>query len=476
VCTFITTALVVRAVGTETFGALAFGLSLVGLIAGLFGGLATAATRSIAAAIATDTPPHRVVGALTAVVLAVSALGGAGLLTAVAVTQRQLETADAWILGAAMCLLLLGRLSAAAGSSVARGNGRVGLMELPPTVEALTKLMLVIVVLVVGARRGWVPIAVVYAGAGVAAAVAAILVVRRALGTIGAIAPAARAGLDLVRLTAPFVVGAVAYRLIHGFDVAVLGVARPGPEVGAYAPTLALVEGVVTLVPGLLSAMFITAATGLWESGDRRGFAALYLTVSKVSVVLAMPAFTLLVVAPADVLRTVYGAPFPTSPGVMWILLGGYFVTVALGFNGQALVASGAWAAVGKALVRPAVTMVASALVLIPALGAVGAAIATTVSFVVLNASLSTALFRTTGVHPLRADRALLLGTAPLSIVVAAGASRAFGDGLWMAVACSIVGWAAWLGLLAWTRTLRLDELRALRPAGLRRLREVGSS
>jgi O-antigen/teichoic acid export membrane protein len=215
----------------------------------------------------------------------------------------------------------------------------------------------------------------------VAATVAAAAVVRRALGTMVAMAPAARAGVDLVRLTAPFVIGAIAFRLIRGFDVVVLGVVEPGTAVGAYAPALALIEGLVMLVPGLLGAMYVTAATGLHEAGDRRGFGDLFLSVSKVSVILAMPAFTLLAIAPTAAMRAVYGDALPVSPAVVRILLVGYFVTVALGFNGQALVAAGAWSAVGRALVVPAVTMIATAVVLIPVAGPVGAATASTISF-----------------------------------------------------------------------------------------------
>ena len=109
-----------------------------------------------------------------------------------------------------------------------------------------------IALLVVGGLHGWVPLAWVYGGAGIAATTATVVVVRRSLGTLTVMSPAARAGRDLVILTAPFVLGAIAYRLIRGFDVMVLGAVQPGAAVGAYAPTLALVEGLVMLVPGLL--------------------------------------------------------------------------------------------------------------------------------------------------------------------------------------------------------------------------------
>jgi O-antigen/teichoic acid export membrane protein len=466
-CTFATTVLVVRATGAERFGALAFGLSIVGLIAGLFTGFATASNRSIASVVATGGSPHEVVRAVSAVVLATAAAGAMVLLTSFALTQHQLDGEAVALLTVAMSLLLLGRVAAAAGSSIARGVGRMGLMEIPPTVEVVAKLGLVVALLAVGGLQGWLPLAVVYGGAGVAATVAAAAVVRRALGTMVAMAPAARAGVDLVRLTAPFVIGAIAFRLIRGFDVVVLGVVEPGTAVGAYAPALALIEGLVMLVPGLLGAMYVTAATGLHEAGDRRGFGDLFLSVSKVSVILAMPAFTLLAIAPTAAVRAVCGDALPVSPAVVRILLVGYFVTVALGFNGQALVAAGAWSAVGRALVVPAVTMIATAVVLIPVAGPVGAATASTISFVVLNASLSLTLRRVTGIHVLPLGRVALLGSTVLSIGLAAAAWQVVGGGFWGAVACSFAGWAVWLVVIMSARIVTLRELAALRPRRL---------
>ena len=463
-CTFFTTALVVRAFGAERYGALAFGLSIVGLVAGLFAGLGTASTRSIASVMARGDRPEPVVGALAAVVVAVVSLGAIATVVSIALSQRQLRSGEVLILGAAMSLLLLGRVAAAAGSSVAKGLGRVSLMEIPPTIEVVTKLLFVIAVLLVGTGQGLVSLAVAYAGAGAAAAAAGAWVIRSSIGSWVVMAPTARAGIDLVRLTAPFVAGAVAYRLIHGFDVAVLGAVRPGVVVGAYAPTLALVEALVMLVPGLLSAMFVTAATGLYEADDRRGFGHLYLAVSKLSVILAMPAFTLLTIAPAEALALVYGSRFPASAAVVRVLLAGYFVTVALGFNGQALIAAGAWSTLGRALVWPAVAMVVSAVVSIPIWGAIGAAAATTASFVVLNASLSIALHARTGVHPIARDRMLVLATAPTAIVVAAAVSHVVGDGFWIAAASSLAGWSVWLGVIVSLGALRAEEVRALRP------------
>ena len=96
-CTFTTTALVVRAAGAQRYGALAFGLSIVGLIAGLFTGLATASNRTIAAALARGERPHDEIRALAAVVFAVAGSGAAAIFLALGLTQRQLDGSELWI-------------------------------------------------------------------------------------------------------------------------------------------------------------------------------------------------------------------------------------------------------------------------------------------------------------------------------------------------------------------------------------------
>jgi O-antigen/teichoic acid export membrane protein len=467
-CSFLTTALVVRMLGVPVFGALAFGVSMVGLVTGLFAGFGIAATRTLAAKLASGrrVEAEAVTQGLVTAVIAVWIIGTMVVVAAVVLTQRQLGTVEAVVVTVSLGALLAGRIGVIAGSAVARGFGHVLMMEAPGLAEVISKLLLVVSLFALSVTRIG-PVATAYGVAGLAALATSISIIRSAHGLTSVLTPVRAAGYELLRVTGPYAVAAVAYRLIHGFDVAVLGAVHPGATVGAYAPALTLVESLVMLVPVLLSAIFVTAATGLYESGDRSSYADLYVTVGKFSLTLAMPAFVLLAIAPGDSLRFVYGGAFPVSDAVVRILLAGFFVTVVLGFNGQSLIASGARKTLWRAFLWPAITMAASAVLLVPPFAAVGAAAATAISFVVLNLSLSTALFRRTGVHPVRRDFILLVATSPLAAGLAATVFGAIGPGFWVAVGSTLVGWVAWIALAGSLGAIRVAELRGIRPRAL---------
>ena len=463
---FATTALVVRQLGPISFGALAFGLSIVGLSSAITSGFGVAATRTIAGHVAHG--DRESAGLVTRGLTNVVVVGGGGslllLLLIIWVTQEQLETGETLVLGLGLGMLLVGHSAVIAGGAVARGFGRVVLMETPGLVEVVSKLLLVMLLLGLGmATLG--AVAGVYGVAGLAAGLAAAAIAHRAhAGVDHLFRPAAAAAVQLLRITAPYAVAVVAYRLIQSFDVAVLGATHPVGAVGSYAPTLVLVESLVMLVPLLFSAVFVTASTALAETGDTAAFSRLYLTVSRLSMLAAMPAFILLTVAPDEVLTFAFGEGFPAAATVVRILLLGFFVTVVFGLNGQALVASGERRRLARAFAWPGATMVVSSLVLIPLFGGIGAAAATALSLLALNLSLSWVLYRTTGTHPLHRALVILVVTAPVAVLGGGGLHDAVGDGFWSAVLASVAAWAVWIAVAWILGAFRFKEFRGLLP------------
>lgn len=463
---FATTALVVRLLGATIYGALAFGLSMLGLASAITAGFGIAATRTLAADVAVGDygASREVTRGLITVVGVGGAVGLALLLSVIGVTQRQLDPMHRFVLGLGLGLLLVGRSAAVAGGAVARGFGHVVMMEVPGFVEVLSKFLLVLALVTFGVA-GLGGVAMGYGIAGVAAAIAAAEVIRRTHADAGRVfRPTAAAALQLLRVTAPYAIAVAAFRLIESLDVAVLGATHPGTPVGSYAPTLLLVETLVMLAPMLFAAVFVTAATGLIEAGKRESFSRLYVTVSRFSIVVAMPAFMLLASAPGAALKFAYGEHFPIPAGVVPVLLVGFFVTVAFGFNSQALVASGERWRLARAFVWPGATMVASCLALIPLYGAIGAATATTASFVVLNVSLSWTLFRATGTHPFHRNFVLLVVTAPCAILTAVLLHRLTGGDFWIAVCTSFFVWVGWVLLARLLGAFYFGELRGLLP------------
>lgn len=463
---FLTTVLLVRVLGTSLYGALAFALSIVGLAGALILGFGVAVTRTLAAHLALgdrDAVQDVAQGASTIVVV----VGGLGLVlvfVSVVVTQTQLDSAQAMALGLGLGVLLAGRSAAFTAGAVARGAGRVLMMEIPALAGVLSQLAVACLLTILRIADAGT-IAVGYGMVGVLAVIIAAAVTRRVLaGASNVLRPSATAAVRLLRIAGPFLVAGVAVRFIASFDVFVLGATHPGLEVGAYAPTLNLVEGLVMLAPMLLMALFVTAASELNVTGDVSGFSRLYLTVSRASVLMAMPAFLLLASAPAQVLQLAFGKQFPATPGVSWVLLIGFFVNVASGANVQALFASGHRWNLARAFLWPITAMAVSSVALIPPFGAIGAAAATTIAVVALNTSMSWTLFRATGVHPFHRNLIVVVGSAPFAILGSFAVDHALGRGVLAAVFASLIVWCLWLLLMRVLGAFHFAELRSFLP------------
>lgn len=466
VAAFSTMVLLVRLLGTSFYGALAFGMSIVGLAGALILGFGLAVTRTLAASFALgdlDAARDATRGAST-VVVAVGGIGLVVVLAAVILTQDQLDSAQAVALGLGLGLLLVGRTAAFTAEAVARGSGRLLMMELPALFGVLSQLTVAGVLTILGIV-GVEAVATGYGIVGVLTVIIAAAVTHRIFaGSSEAIRPDTAAALRLLRIAGPFVVAGVAVRLIASFDVFILGATHPGGPVGSYAPTLTLVEALVIVAPMMLMALFITAASELSVTGDSEGFSRLYVTVSKLSVAVAMPAFLLVLSAPVEVLQFAFGERFPATPTISRLLLIGFFVNVASGANAQALLASGERRGLVRTFLWPIFAMAGSSLALIPHFGAIGAAMATTVAVIVLNAAVSWTLYRRTGVHPFHRDLVLVVVSAPLAILGTFAIDRALGPGVWAAGLASLLAWCLWILCMKALGALQFAELRGFLP------------
>jgi O-antigen/teichoic acid export membrane protein len=271
--------------------------------------------------------------------------------------------------------------------------------------------------------------------------------------------------LALLRTAAPYAVSGIAVQVISQLDVVVLGIARGSVEVGKYEPALRLTDRVLLLVPALFLAGFLPAATSLVARGERRAFHELYVDVSKLVFVFAMPLVCALIAFPSVWLRMLFGAGFPASPAVVRVLLIGYVANLAFGLNSSALVASGSRRPLALAHAVAFAMMVVLALALIPPFGAIGAASATSASYVVLNVVVGVALLRVSGVHPFsHAYLATLLSGGMLLAVSAwlgdtIDVGSALEAGTWTAAL-----WLSWVTVLLTIRVIRIGELAALIP------------
>lgn len=391
----VTTSLAVRLLGASAYGVLAYAASTGALVAGiarlgLEPGLARAVTSARTAEPAGDvTPLTRGASALTLV---------GGSLAAVAVVALVVPTVDGvplstkLIVGACIALYTFATNAAAVTGALARGLARMPIMEVPNVSLSVARLAGLVAIAAAGvASLRWVASA--YALAGVVTLVACVVIARRLTpGLERPLRPAAGRGAVLLRSSAPFVVTGVATLALSRVDVVVLGLSHPSSEVGAYEPTLKLVEQAMLWAPLLFIGPFLPVATRLHTIGDRVGFRDLYLSSSKLVFIAALPAVLLLAVHPAECLHVLYGSSYDARPVVVWILLGGFVVNLACGINTNALAAAGSRRELVRVGLLGLVSMVVLACTLVPLFGAVGAAIATSVTYVVVNVTASGAL------------------------------------------------------------------------------------
>ncbi len=465
----VTTALAVRLLGTASYGIFAFAFSAAALFAGIGRlGLEPAVARSIAIRHDRDERAgmaHETRGALSLVAFT----GLLGTAATLAVVEASSHGAGHWTrlaLGGLLGVVLYGSNVTAVGAALARGTGRVVLMEVSLLVPALGKLAAVAVLVALDlADVRWV--AAGYALGAAAGIAAAWQVTRLVLGRCRAFLYDASAARHVLRDALPFAVVGLSVIVISRLDVVVLGLTGTGAEVGAYEPALKLVEQAMLLVPLLFAAQYLPVASRAFAGGDTSDFRELYVDVSKLAFVIATPAVILFVAFPEPVLRALYGPGFPASGLVVWLLLPGFVVNLAFGLNSSALSAVGDRRALARTGVVGTVAMVVLAATLVPAFGAEGAAVATSGTYIVLNLVVAVALVRAAGANPLRRDFVLtaLTWAAPVG---AGCALRATLDsvGVWQAIGIALALTLAWAAALLALKILRPHEITRLLPQG----------
>ncbi len=458
-------AVTLRLLGTSQYGILAFALSVVALVPDLGRiGVAAGAVRGISVATsANDVEGIRDVarGAFTATI----ALGlvGAAIVAVVLVSLDQLSLASRLVLGLGLGVMVLGTQFAVATSVIARGLGRVVAVEAPHTVQSVGRLVAVGILAWLGIDTLGA-VAVAYAAVAVVAAVLAAVLARRLLGSgVSPFRPAPSSARRLLRLSLPFLVTGLAGFAIGRFDVVVLGLVRPSAEVGAYDPVLRAVERLLLLAPLLFAVQALGVATRMLARGDATAVSHLYHHLTKLGVILSLPAVLVLMAFPEPVLRMLYGAEFPIQPSLVWVLLIGFGVNLVFGMNGLFLGATGRGREIAIAGVASLVTMVVSAVVLIPAFGAVGAAAATSIAYVVLNVVNAWGLHRTTRIRPFRKDLVAILALSilPMAIVVLVRITLE-PQGVWGPVAWSLGAWGVWVAAMFALGLLRGSDWRPL--------------
>lgn len=455
----------VRALGTTSYGVLAFALSAV-VLAGSIGrlGLDPAIARTVASLQARgDVAGIARVASGAFTLSALSGLVGGALLFAVLQTgSLPVERSTRLLLAGSLAVALVAGNVSLVVVSLARGLGRIGAMELPIATVAVTRLAAITLIAGLGtAELAWFGSA--YALASLAGFAVAVVLARRLLPVAHPLLVSARTAREAVSLAVPYAATGLAAIAISRFDVFVLGLTATAGEVGRYDPTLRVVEQLSLLVPLVFASQYLPAATRLLREGGLEAVRDLYVRVVKLAFVAAFPAVLLLAAFPEALLHALYGGDFPVRAAIAWILLSGFAVNLALGLATSTLAAVGDRRVLLRLGSAGVATMAVLALALIPPFGAVGAATATAGSYGVITVLASVALLRTTGIHALRSDFLIVVWSSALPLAGALALRRWAGvDGLLGAAAWSVSLWFAWIAVLVAARAVRRGDLAGL--------------
>ncbi|MEX0833446.1 MAG: oligosaccharide flippase family protein [Actinomycetota bacterium] len=465
----LTTSISVRLLGLTDYGALAFAFSLTALAAGFARlGLAAGTARAVAAFNVSgngEEVERTIRGAIT--ILFVSGLAGA--VTIVAVLQfapEGLSSNVRWTVGVSLGVMLVGSNVATSAAFLARGLGRMGLMEVPPATIGIVRFAAVATLSLLGIAD----IRAVAIGYGAAALVAmwvSGVIARRLLaGARQIFRPAPEAARRLLSAVAPITLMGFASITISRLDVLVLGFTGTTTEVGIYEPTLRIVDKLLFLAPLMFEAGMLPEATRLFTSGDHEGFRNLYITVTKLAFIVSFPAILVLTAFPEPVLRILYGPEFPVRPSIVWLLIAGHSVNLACGLNWMVLVATGH----RRALTLSSAAIFGSAAVLavtlVPAFGAIGAAAATAGGLLILNLVAGYWLMRNERVHPFRRDMVTTILAAGVAIATGVGIRETLHPaGLLPALVWTVVITLLWVGTILSLRSTSISEWRSLLPS-----------
>lgn len=231
-------------------------------------------------------------------------------------------------------------------------------------------------------------------------------------------------------------------------DQVLLAGLRSAEEAGWYGPVAALAP-LFGIGLTALNGVFAPIVAQRHAAGDRPGLLALYRTVTRWGVALAVPPVALCVVAPELVLAVWPGGSPAAAPALRIVALGQLLGVVVGSVNYLLIMAGHSRATLWNGL--PAVLLsLGLSWAWIPGWGVTGAALANAVAFGAANLLALAQVWFHLRVHPfdLRLAKPLIAGLGPAAVGLGV-ASVLPAEGPWGAMLAALVGGGVFLGLLA---------------------------
>lgn len=199
----------------------------------------------------------------------------------------------------------------------------------------------------------------------------------------------------------PLLGGSIFQLITQWADTLLLGVFRTAEEVAFYSaalPTSKLIQASM----GAFLFIYMPVATSLFSRGLMPEMKKVYAVVSKWVLILTFPIFLTLFLNADTLFLFLYGSAYTSAVLPFRIITVGYLLRDSFGPNGGALIAMGKTKTMMVIVSVIAVTNLCSNVLLIPAMGMKGAAISMLITLVVASLLRGGALYRISGIHPVR--------------------------------------------------------------------------
>jgi O-antigen/teichoic acid export membrane protein len=421
---FVVQILIVRHLSRSGYGSFAYALSMVSLATTVVTfGLDRAVTRFIAIYDERG-EPGKVLGTLVMVVSTVLVFGvlvvTGTLLARGLLGDSIMADPDA----AMLFVLLVGLAPVQALDTISIGMFAV--LERPGAIFArrhvlapLLRLGVVGALIVAGAGTRFLAIGYLVTGALALVLYSGLLVAllrRRGILTRATFAQLDIPVREVLAFTIPLLTSDLVYAVMNVSDAIMLGHYRDAEALAglrAVQPVAKMSE----IVMSSFAVMFMPLASRLFARGDRAGVGALYWQTASWMTVLSFPIFVTTFALAGPLTVSFFGADYADAAPLLSVLALGYYVQVAVGFNGLALKAFGAVRILVVLNISAAVANIALNLALIPRFGAMGAAVGTAAALTIHNVLKQWGLWRATGITLFDPAALRLYG---LSILIAA--------------------------------------------------------
>jgi O-antigen/teichoic acid export membrane protein len=423
---FLGKVLIARALSQSDFGTIALGFTLSTFaVTGITLGLPQAVTRYLPRYDTVEDKRGVLVTAFVVVVPAAVGMSLAVVLAAPYLATAVFETPDAVpvfrVFGLCVFLMAMKRLTIGTVRGMKQSAPKV-LIENIAT--PLTRLVAVGVVITVGGTV--IDFAWAYFVGWLVAAVLGSVYVFRWTPLFDFSVAARRRYRELASFSLPLLVTAVLALIFGNIDKLMLGFFRTPSEVGVYDVAYSLGK---LLTTGLMAFnfVFLPIISEYHSDGRLTELRQLYLVVTKWVAVVTLPVFLLMLLFPNQLVGLTFGPKYSSGSLALRVLALGFFLHASAGLNRETLISIGHTRFLLYTSLFAAALNVTLNLLLIPTIGPLGAAIATTVTFLALNAIVSGYLFRSERVRPLDASVAkplvvtllaaslLYLGLGPLT-------------------------------------------------------------